>query len=227
MQNVGETQIGELVSAQIDTITPGDSVTAARRRMESQTTRSLIVVEQDRPVGIVQWRGLTRAEGDQTVGDVMVREFPVLRTDMTVTEARGYLTGMDVDFDHLPVVDGAGALIGEVQRGAITKSEGMTTGATEQIVSGPDSDRSDNQTVRLVQGMKVRGAAGKDLGTVDQVELSSEGRIAHFTVKYGMLGRKSKRLPADVIRAVDGETVTLSLDQMEFKMLADVGETVV
>jgi CBS domain-containing protein len=229
MENVSSASIGDMLTDSIDTITPDDTVTVAKRRMESQTSRSLIVVDGNRPVGIVQWRGLARHDGNAMVRDVMQTEFPVLRSGMSVDEVRSYLSGMDVDIDHLPVVDESGMLLGEVPRGMITKSETATSAATEAVVAGPDSDpaRDSQPQVRLEQGMKVVGASGKNLGSVDQVELNAEGYISHFTVKYGMLGRNSKRLPADVINRVEGNEVHLSLDQPEFKMLADVGEEVV
>jgi CBS domain-containing protein len=229
MENVSSASIGDMLTDSIDTITPDDTVTVAKRRMESQTSRSLIVVDGNRPVGVIQWRGLARHDGNEMVRDVMQNEFPVLRSGMSVDEVRSYLSGMDVDIDHLPVVDESGMLLGEVPRGMITKSETATSAATEAVVAGPDSDpaRDSQPQVRLEQGMKVVGASGKNLGSVDQVELNAEGYISHFTVKYGMLGRNSKRLPADVINRVEGNEVHLSLDQPEFKMLADVGEAVV
>ena len=226
MENVTSASIGDMLTPSIDTITPDETVTVAKRRMESQTSRSLIVVDGNRPVGIVQWRGLARRDGSELVRDVMLTEFPVLRAGMTVDEVRAQLSGVDVDLDHLPVVDESGELLGEVPRGLITKSETATNAATEAIVAGPEADATrDNQPqVHLEQGMKVIGAAGKNLGSVDEVDLNSEGHISHFTVKYGMLGRHSKRLPADVINHIEGNEVHLSLDQPEFKMLADVGE---
>jgi CBS domain-containing protein len=217
--------IGDLVNQSVDTISPDETVTVAKRRMESQTARSLIVVESTRPVGIVQWRGLNRHEGDTRIREVMQTAFPVLKSDMPVDEVRSYLGEVDVDIDHLPVIDESGSLIGEVPRGLITKMEVSTDAATDQIVSGPEAD-AEAPALRLEQGMKVVGAAGNKLGAIDEVDLTSDGRIAHFTVKYGMLGRRAKRLPADVIRNVDSDSVELSLDQMEFKMLADVGDTV-
>ena len=63
--------------------------------------------------------------------------------------------------------------------------------------------------------------------TVDLIEMTPEGTISQFTVKYGMLGRHSKRLPADVITGVSGNDVNVTIDQQEFKMLADVGEDIV
>ena len=215
MENLASASIGDMLVPSIDTIAPDETITVARRRMESQTSRSLIVVDDNRPIGVIQWRGLARYEGNDLVRDVMQTEFPVLRSGMSVDEVRTYLTGVDVDLDHLPVVDESGRLLGEVPRGMITKSETATSAATEAVVAGPEADptRDSQPQVRLEQGMKVVGASGKNLGSVDQVELSAEGFISHFSVKYGMLGRNSKRLPADVINRVDGNEVHLNLDQ--------------
>jgi CBS domain-containing protein len=229
MDNVSSASIGDMLTASIDTISPDETITVAKRRMESQTSRSLIVVDANRPVGVIQWRGLARHEGSELVRDVMQTEFPILRSGMSVDEVRSYLSGVDVDLDHLPVVDDSGILLGEVPRGMITKSETATNAATESVVSRSDADptRASEPQVRLEQGMKVVGASGKNLGSVDLVDLSAEGQIAHFTVKYGLLGRSSKRLPVDVISRVDDDGVHVNLDQPEFKMLADVGEEVV
>lgn len=228
MVTASTTSIGDMLTPSIETIAPDETVTVAKRRMESQTSRSLIVVDDNRPVGVVQWRGLARHEGTELVRNVMQTEFPVLRSGMSVDEVRSYLHGVDVDLDHLPVVDDSGMLLGEVPRGMITKSETATDSATDSIVAGADADpsRTNQPQVHLANGMKVIGASGKNLGSIDEVDLNAEGHISHFTVKYGMLGRHSKRLPADVINRVEGEEVHLSLDQAEFKMLADVGDEV-
>ena len=222
MENITSASISDLITPDVDTISSDETVTTARRRMESQTSRSLIVVDGARPVGVVQWRGLAQQDGSAPVSAVMHTDFPVLRPDMTVEEVRGHLASMDVDFDHLPVVDGSGTLIGEVPRGAITKREVAATDVTEAIVSGPDAETSAGPAFHIQQGMKVTGSAGKKLGTVEEVDLNSEGHISHFLVKHGMLSKKTKRLPADVINAASGDEVTLSIDEMEFKMLADL-----
>jgi CBS domain-containing protein/sporulation protein YlmC with PRC-barrel domain len=213
--------IDALVTADAPTITPDETVTMAKRRMESQTARSLIVVEADRPVGVIQWRGLSQVDGNATVREVMQTEFPVLQTGMSVDAARDYLTGVDVDLDHLPVVNSDGTLIGEAPRASITKSETATTSATREAVGGPEQDR-DLPTVHLEQGMTVKGDSGSKLGTVDAVDLDPEGNIGHFTVKHGMLSKHYKRLPSDVINEVTDDTVTVNLDSVEFKMLADI-----
>jgi CBS domain-containing protein len=228
MESVTSASIGDMLMPSLETISPDETVTVAKRRMESQTSRSLIVVDGDRPVGIVQWRGLSRYEGSDLIRDVMQTEFPVLRSAMSIDEVRSYLSGVDVDLDHLPVVDESGILLGEVPRGMITKSETATNAATDAVVAGAEADpsRHTQPQIHLEEGMKVVGAGGKNLGSIDTVELSSEGYISHFTVKYGLLGRNSKRLPADVIARVEGSEVHLNIDQPEFKMLADVGDEV-
>jgi CBS domain-containing protein len=215
--------IDALINEDVATITPDESVMVAKRRMESQTARSLVVVEADRPVGLMQWRGIHQLDGTLTVRDVMLTEFPLLRAGMSVDAVRDYLTGMDVDLDQVPVVDADGVLIGEASRSAITKSETATVDATDTVVAGPDQDL-DAPLLHLEQGMTVMGDAGHKLGTVEVVDLSPEGNIAHFTVKHGLLGKHYKRLPADVINTVDGDTVTVNLDSVEFKMLADIDQ---
>lgn len=221
MENVSST-IGDLIVTSVDTISPEETVSTARRRMESQTSRSLIVVEADRPVGVIRWRGLAQAEGSEPVRSVMATSVPVLRADMSVLEARDYLTGIDVDFDHLPVIDDTGTLIGEVPRQAITKSEMMTDEAEGDAIGGAEADRSDVIHVHLEEGMKVVGEGGSKLGTISDVNLTPTGNIGSFVVKHGLFGRNMKRLPADVIESVSGDTVHVRISSMEFKMLADV-----
>jgi CBS domain-containing protein len=226
MADVQTGDIGSLISPTAETIGPDESVTVAKRRMDAATARSLIVVEGDRPIGIVEWRDISRLDGSTTVREAMTTDFPVLRPNMLIGEVREQLRTVDVDFDHLPVIDDSGALIGEVPRGLITKSETATTSATSEAIGGPEQDRS-APGIHLEQGMKVVGVDDDKIGTVDEIDVSAEGHIAHFTVKYGLLGRHSKRLPADVVKAVDGETVKLGIGEMEFKMLADTGEEIV
>lgn len=229
MENINTASIGDMIVESIDTIAPEETVTVAKRRMESQTSRSLIVVDADRPVGIIQWRGLTRHEGSELIRDVMQLEFPILRSSMSVDDVRAYLGSIDVDLDHLPVVDDSGILLGEVPRGVLMNGETTTSVATEAVLSPPERGMTEDglSPFRLEQGMKIIGANGKNIGSIDEIELTSDGQIAHFTVKYGLLGRNSKRLPADVISQVEGDEVHVRLDQTEFKMLADVGEDVI
>ncbi|MBX6341707.1 MAG: CBS domain-containing protein, partial [Thermomicrobiaceae bacterium] len=135
--------ISDMLVPDVDVIGPDEPVRAAQRRMEAQTRRSLIVVEGDRPIGVVQWRDIMRVQGpesDQPVRDFMVREVPVLKTDMTLDEARAQLTG-EVDLDRLPVVNEQGQLVGEVPRQAVVHQAAVVepgaAGVTErEVVTG-------------------------------------------------------------------------------------------
>ncbi|HET9014006.1 MAG TPA: CBS domain-containing protein [Thermomicrobiaceae bacterium] len=235
--------IAQVAVPEVDTIRPEDPIRVARRRMESQTRRSLIVVQDDRPIGVVQWRDLMHEDNaDLPVSDFMVREFPVVSPDMSLSDARDRMG--QVDFDRIPVVDDSGRLVGEVPRSSVAHF-GEVVGDTPASEPGTDPYRwgpmnMDADTVTpmpetatlgttegvvapsVSSGMNVSGSEGKKLGTVDQVVIDQAGRLAAFTVKHGLLGRKHKRIPADLIDGIEGDTVSVSIGPTEFNMLADI-----
>jgi CBS domain-containing protein len=238
------TQVAQVTVPEVDTIRPDDTIRVARRRMESQTRRSLIVVEDDRPVGVVQWRDLMHEENaDAPVRDFMVREFPVVSPDMSLSAAKDRLG--NVDFDRIPVVDASGLLVGEVPRSAVSHI-GEVVDSTPAAEPGTDPYRwgaanMDANTVTpagpeittygttegtisrsIGSGMDVQGTGGKKLGTVDQVVVDQAGRLAAFTVKHGLLGRKHKRIPADLVDHVEENTAVVNIGPTEFNMLADL-----
>lgn len=224
MESMTASTINDIVTTSFDTISPDETVSVARRRMEAMTSRSLIVVEADRPVGVIRWRGLGQIDGSESIRSVMTTSVPVLRSDMSLAEAQDHLLGTDVDYDHLPVIDDSGTLIGEVSRQAITKTETTTSSATGDAIAGAEADRSDVQRVHLEEGMKVVGDGGSKLGTVSEVSTGPDGQIGHFGVKHGLIAKHIKRLPSDIIQTVSGDTVHVNIGSTEFKMLADVGD---
>lgn len=242
---VEQIPVSEMVVPDVDTIGPNEPVRVARRRMEAQTLRSLIVVEDDRPVGVVQWRDIMRddqAGPNAPVSEFMVREFPVLQPTMTMVQAREQLG--DVDIDRLPVVNADGRLIGEVPRIALSQAgdiaeESRATApgespygwpGREQAVQAPGSPveietrgtTKEGTLPSVSSGMNVHAAAGKKLGTVEQVIVDQAGRLMAFTVQHGFLGRKRKRIPTDIMDHVEDDTVVLVIDQTEFNMLPDL-----
>ena len=114
--------VSDLLSNNLDTIDPNETVRNAQRRMEAQTLRSLIVEENGTPVGVVKWRDIRTANADAPVSSYMETTFPVLRSNMRAMDASAELG--DVDVDNIPVVDENGALIGEVPRASLLQSEG-------------------------------------------------------------------------------------------------------
>lgn len=220
---VEQAHISDMIVQEVGTIRPDESVRVARRRMEAQTRRSLIVVDEGRPVGIVQWRDLLRQDestADAPISDIMSRDFPILTSATSVSEARQQLG--DVDVDHLPVVDTDGRLVGEVPRGALAHQE-----VAENVAGEPgtaDAGGASAQELNVIAGQDVIGTGDKKLGSVDQIIVDPENRLLAFTVAHGLFGRKHKRIPADVIDHVDQDKVYLSIGNTEFNMLADIEE---
>lgn len=216
------TVISDLVSEGLDTIEVQESVRAAQRRMEAQTLRSLIVVDGDRPVGVVKWRDLRSADADSTVATCMTTDFPVLRNDMHITEAHGHIGG--VDFDNIPVIDEEGRLVGEVARGAIVHHEVPTDHEDHVTTTGqPAVPASGSAFPELRAGMDVVDVEKGKLGKV--TELSDDPtthRMAHILVEHGLLRKKHKRLPTDTIGRVDGDTIVLKISKTEWGFLSDV-----
>ena len=73
------------------------------------------------------------------------------------------------------------------------------------------------------EGMEVRGAIGKLLGKVGQVETDTSGSPTSITVQHGLLGRKQKQIPATAIKQVTDDTVVLRFTVVEFKELPNAG----
>jgi CBS domain-containing protein/sporulation protein YlmC with PRC-barrel domain len=217
-----ETTISSLISEGLDTIESHETVRAAHRRMESQTLRSLIVVDEDRPVGVVKWRDLRNADANSPVTAHMTSDFPVLRNDMRISEAHGHLGG--VDFDNIPVINEEGRLVGEVHRGAIVHHE--TTSESEDRVrtNGETVSRADaGPRHNLHADMDVVDADGSKLGKVSEVSTDpTTHRVAHILVEHGMLRKKHKRIPTDTISRVDGDNVVLGLSKRDWGFLSDI-----
>ncbi len=206
-----------------DVIDKDESVQMARRRFQSESTRSFIVVDGDVPLGVLEWRHIMHADpalDDLPVREVMAPSVPEVRQQMTLGEAGERLT--DIDLSTIPVVDENGKLIGEVARSSIVRTERVTDGipaagelATDDTVDGPT-------TGDLEKGMTVQGSGGSKLGSLDAMVIGASGRLDAITVSHGLLGRKHKRVSADLVSHIDDDTVVLLIDSPEFKALPDV-----
>lgn len=216
------TMVSDLVSDGLDTIEVQESVRAAQRRMEAQTLRSLIVVDGERPVGVVKWRDLRRADTNATVASCMTTDFPVLRRDMRIPEAHSHLG--DVDFDNIPVIDEEGRLIGEVPRGAIVHHETPSDHEDHVTANGGTAvSPGDGPYFDLHEDMEVVDAEGDKLGKLSEMSTDpTTHRLSHIVVEHGLLRKKHKRIPADTISRVDGDDVVLGITKTEWGFLSDV-----
>ncbi len=221
------TTIGQIMVPAQDVISQHDDVRMARRRLQSEAKRSLIVVDGDMPVGVLEWRQIMRDTEDfnnALVSEVMSTALPELTAGMTIAEASGHLT--DVDVSTFPVVDEGGHLIGEVPRSAISRRE-ETVEEAQMMSPAAASATTASMTTMLPSvavGMTAVGSSGSKIGEVSEVVAGVSGQLEAVIVKHGFLGRKHKRVTADLINEVDGDQVNLVIDSPEFKALPDLEE---
>lgn len=229
---VEESHISELMQPEVNSIAVDEPVRMARRRMEAEALRSLLVVDSDRPVGVIRWVDLlnderTRSADDMPVGEIMVQQFPILTTSMTIPEARSHLA--DLNLDILPVVDESGTLVGQVRHQMIvqhTESISDAHGSQEPMSAGAADTGGalgmDANAPTIASGMTVNGEDGKKLGEVDQVLVDPNGHVTGFTVAHGFISKKHKRVPFDIVDHIEGDTIQTRIGGTEFKMLADI-----
>jgi citrate synthase len=111
------TTVSEVMSSPAITASSSETVAAASSRMVDAGVGSVVVVDGDRPIGILTERDLVRfgaagaAAADTKVSEWMTSEPDVVAPGRSVQEALAELR--DHGYRHLPVVDG-GALVGVV-----------------------------------------------------------------------------------------------------------------
>ncbi|HEX7101386.1 MAG TPA: CBS domain-containing protein [Nitrolancea sp.] len=222
------TTVGQVMIPVQDIIKQDEDIRMARRRMESEAKRSLIVVDGDAPVGMLEWSRMIHQEGtpSQTlVSDFMTRDVPLLTQDMPL-DAAGQQLG-SVDLETFPVVDTDGHLVGEVPRSAILRRQESIDQATvnEPIPAGAPAATAASPLSQIVSGMTVSGSDGSKLGQVSDLLSGVSGQMEAMVVEHGLFGRKHKKVPADLITGVGDDHVILTIGSTEFKQLADIEQT--
>ncbi len=222
------TTVGQVMIPVQDIIKQDEDIRMARRRMESEAKRSLIVVDGDAPVGMLEWGRMMRqddASNQTLVSDFMTRDVPLLTQDMPL-DAAGQQLG-SVDLETFPVVDTDGHLVGEVPRSAILRRQESTDGTTanEPIPAGAPAAATESPFSHIVNGMTVSGSDGSKLGEVSDLLSSVSGQLEALVVAHGLFGRKHKKVPSDLITSADNDQVILTIGSTEFKQLADIEQT--
>lgn len=217
--------VRDAMTAPTEMIQAGQTLVAARQRMQGDTrVKSLIVVEGDQPVGMLRYGDVSGAEVRQgtTVADVMVTDVPAARDDQTLAELSGLMTQYDVD--RLPVVDAAGALIGELPRVALTQAQTTTAEATGWAeASTVGHPREEEPVYDLKKDMAVVGAQGSKVGKVKEVTADAlTGSLTHVVIHTGLLFGKDKSIPVDLIDHVAGDEIYLKVDKSDVDMLPDI-----
>jgi CBS domain-containing protein/sporulation protein YlmC with PRC-barrel domain len=220
----GQVLVRDQMAPPTETIQTGHNVIAAKQRMQADMrVKSLIVIEGDRPVGMLRYNDVNQEGALQSsIEELMVRDVPTVRAEQPLEELTGLMTQYDVD--RLPVVNDSGALVGELPRAALTLGE---THGTESVITEPRL--SDTQSLQATPAFDIRkdmavvGTGGSKIGKVKEV-LSDQlsGSLTHVVVHTGLLFGKDKSVPADLIDNVEGDEVCLKVDKAEIDMLPDL-----
>lgn len=219
-----ERTVGEAMRPPAATVAPGTPVADVWRRLEGGTTRSLLVTDGARVVGIVRWRDVEPAspqpDSRQTAADVMVRDAPLLRPELTLDAARTLAAGAAPDLGVLPVVDATGRLVGELPSEALIAQQDRVAAAAAPTATS--AAEMPERALRLNQGMTVIGRDGDHIGSVTAVVEDGDGRITHLDVAQGRIFTHTKRLPIDLVAGVSGDTVALEVSGDAVGRLPDV-----
>ena len=220
----GQVLVRDQMAAPSETISTGSSPMAAKQRMQADMrVKSLIVVEGDRPIGMLRYNDVNQEGALQSsIEELMMRDIPTVRAEQPLEELTGIMTQYDID--RLPVVDDSGALVGELPRASLTLGE---THGTESIITEPRL--SDTQSLQATPAFDIRkdmvvvGTGGAKIGKVKEV-LSDQlsGSLTHLVVHTGLIFGKDKSIPADLIDNVQGDEVCLKVDKSEVDMLPDL-----
>jgi CBS domain-containing protein len=146
------TTVAEVMTRDVRTMAPGDSVVAAARCMDELNVGVIPVVENGRLVGIVTdrdivVRGVAAQEGElanMRLADVMSAHVRCAREEDDVDQVLGEMA--EAQIRRLPVVDGGQQLVGIVSLGDIAAKhpdgEGDVALSLGDISSPAEPDRS-------------------------------------------------------------------------------------
>jgi CBS domain-containing protein len=194
------------------TVTPETPLDDARQLFIAETMRSMIVVDQDRPVGIVSWAdigSLNMPIPGKKVADAMTPNPPAVERNAPISEGRSLLE--NTDHDIIPVVDQSGALVGEAFRRELLSPD-------QPYAAEPGGESAPH----VHSGMAIRNYDGDELGTVDYVATDVQGRVTHLEVTTGRLIKHRTRIPFDLVSRVQEDTVYVSIDKGDLKRLPEV-----
>ena len=140
--------IREVMTANVQTISPKDTIQRAAQMMDDLNVGAIPVCEGERLLGMITDRDIAvrstavgQAPGETPVEGVMSTDVRTCFSDQTVEEVLA--TMGDVQIRRLPVIDqDSKKLVGIVSLGDIaTKSRGDTGGALDEISSPSAPDR--------------------------------------------------------------------------------------
>lgn len=214
--------VADYIVAATGTVSPTESLHRIRHRMESDEMPSIIVAEDNRPVGVIRWSDIREADGIPDIclaRDIMLPGCPTLTARSSAREAYASLTVSDLD--RLPVVDARGKLVGVVSRDALLRAaDGYSAHASNGSPATPLAAMKTRRVFTVHPGMNVFSADKVSVGLVDRMFLE-RGTVTGVLVAYGIAARH-KHLGFDVVDHLEDETILLSIDADHFHNLQDI-----
>jgi len=122
----GEPVAEEIMSRPVLTCTPETSLREAAARMAERNVGSIVVVEGEKPVGIITERDMVRfvaegVPGETRVGEVMTRN--LVTAGPGEAASRLLCTMLERGIRRIPIVDGEGRLLGIVSLRDLVRAE--------------------------------------------------------------------------------------------------------
>lgn len=212
--------IADYIIPATGTVPPTEPLHRIRHLMEADELPSVIVADENRPVGVIRRSDIRDANGIPNVclaRDIMLAGCPTLKLDSRASEA--YASLDLADLDRLPVVNARGELVGVVLLAALLET--MDGLADMHASFNRPTARQTRRAFTVRPGMKVFSMDGMQMGLVDRMFLD-DGTVTGFMVAYGLLGRKHKYLNFHVVDHLKDETILLSIDSEHFRSLPDM-----
>lgn len=213
--------VGDYIGPISGTVQATDLLYRIRRYARSGGYRSIIVTEGNKPVGLIRWPDIERANIPDTslARDIMLANSPALTTRTSVRDAR---TSLEITrMDRLPVIDDQGDLIGVFIQEATKDLVDMDASDGPRSRDGTDLGEQVRQVFTVQPGMEVYSSEGTLLGLVDRLFLES-GAASGFLVAYGPGQRSHKYLDINTVERMHEATITLSVSGDTFANLPDI-----
>lgn len=211
--------LDELFAEEVDSIEASEMTSHARRRMDTNETRSLLVVENGQLVGIIKRNALLDLSDDQMekpAGEFMSKDVPRIQRSQSIEEAHAALGG-DINIEQVPVLDESGNLVGVINRSDLVAARSQTPSASPG--EAPPTER-----IPVEKGMTVKDSDGSKLGDVAEVSFATDGGVEFLTIEHGLIFKKQKQFPGEVVDRVEGDELLLRITSLEFGMVKDLGE---
>jgi CBS domain-containing protein len=212
--------IADYIIPATGTVPPTEPLHRIRHLMETDELPSIIVADENRPVGVIRWNDIRDANDIPAAclaRDIMLSGCPTLEVDSPASEA---CASFDLaDLDRLPVVNACGELVGVVSRAALLQT--MDGHSDMHTSLSPPAGSQIRRVFTVRPGMKVFSMDGMQLGLVNRMFLDG-GTVSGFMVAYGPLVRRHKYLNFHVVDHLEDETILLSVDADQFYRLPDM-----